>query len=270
MRTRRLTTSQRRAASSEEGIASSLHSHDVTFRQREILPAPITHADNLSGQRVDEALVSPSVYRAGVDDFEEKGPAFQLLPPPGDHPYSSKAGALQPALRSRLDPAKDVRMQRRRAAFANTFKGSNELEYACMVPAPFCRALRIDARVRASSVSVTYEPLSRQFERCGMWKNQVDAKKEYLYLSLDKLQEMAKTSNHIASGTREALLRRMFTTRGGLKQPTEEELEKHLWLLSVSQLRNECKIRMLPTFAGGNEEDQKYRLVRRIMAFTTC
>merc|ERR1719265_233493 len=49
MRTRRLTTSQRRAASSEEGIASSLHSHDVTFRQREILPAPITHADNLSG-----------------------------------------------------------------------------------------------------------------------------------------------------------------------------------------------------------------------------
>lgn len=235
----------------------------AAVKQRELLPSPITHADDLGGERADAALRAPSAHRDGFGKLGGGGLRYDHLPPPVDKPFSMKAGACQPVLRSRLDPANDIRMQRRKTVLTDSNKVTGELEFECLVPAPFCRAVRADSRVRANSVSVAFEPTSRSLERSGLWQADVDETR----LEMHQLRAMCIRLNRLVSGSREELEERIklgFQV-GALRN--REAITAQLRLQPLSRLKFECAYRSLPQ--SGTKAELVKRLVERAIWYSS-
>eukprot|EP00435_Cladocopium_sp_Y103_P067982 s41_g30.t2 len=107
---------------------------------------------------------APSAYRDGYADPEERGPRFDLLPPPPDRPYLSHQGSLQPALRSRLDGTTDIRLEGSMGSVL-----PKTADTVCLVPEPHIRVLRPDQRQRSTAALSDSEEMTSILEKEGRW-----------------------------------------------------------------------------------------------------
>jgi len=212
---------------------------------------------------------------------------FRHLPPPRES-YSSRHGAFQPKLLSRLDGSEDLRVSPGMGA-----ELPPTADTTCLVPEPYCQAIRPDQRVRAAAAISDDEEITRSLEKENRWHSQrkgsFDHSGRFRYSTDAELQkELLHTTNSWetdpVSGNREALMarlrRRKDPTAWSKSELSDIMLELRLpaglsrnqlleaisasWdenkfsMLSEEELRRECEVRKLSVHGS------KEKLLRRI------
>ncbi|CAE8653752.1 unnamed protein product, partial [Polarella glacialis] len=193
------------------------------------LPPAVQHMVRISAAGVVAGLpVAPSAHREGYADPQARGPRFSLLPPPVDLPLSNKDGACQPALVSRLDASKDIRLGGKVGKeYPPTADSIN------LVPSPYCHAIRPDQRVRAAAAAggEGFEDLTRTLEKQLRWfptESKEAMEGEWVSWTDEELRKQCSNRGKLVSGNRRALLSRYAKDNS----PTA---------MSQSELAAECK-----------------------------
>jgi len=210
-------------------------------------------------------------------------PRFRHLPPPRES-YSSRHGAFQPKLLSRIDGTEDIRVSPGMGADLPP-----TADTTCLVPEPYCQAIRPDQRIRAAAAIADDEEMTRSLEKENRWHRQQKGSfhhhDEFRYATDEVLRKKLLDATNPVSGNRQTLMARLrwqepvaewskseladaATALGlpasGLARSEVLQVLSARWdqqkfsMLSEEELRRECEIRKLSVHGT------KAKLLRRI------
>ncbi|CAE7882458.1 Kif3b, partial [Symbiodinium sp. KB8] len=179
---------------------------------------------------------APSAHRDGYADPKDRGPRFSTLPPPPDKPYTPHYGALQPALRSRLDNTQDIRLE---GSMGEVLPETADT--ICFVPEPYVRAQRPDQRVRSTAALSDSEAISDTLEKAGIWFRPVPTREEHFReMSDDELRERLRDVAELVSGSRRDLLKRLYSKKSNFTSWTKAEVETECYRLGLEVLEKKA------------------------------
>lgn len=185
----------------------------------------------------------PSAHRDGYAAPEDRGPRFNLLPPPPDRPYLAHQGVLQPALRSRLDVTKDSRLESSMGSVL-----PETVDTTCLVPEPHFRVLRPEQRQRSTAALAPTEEMTATLEREGRYFQPLSQKQEgdinFSTWSDDELRTRLKDCAELVSGSRAELMDRLMKKRLRDLRPwkvwTKKEVEAECLRLGLRVLERKA------------------------------
>mmetsp|Transcript_25502 Transcript_25502/g.52398 ORF Transcript_25502/g.52398 Transcript_25502/m.52398 type:complete len:360 (+) Transcript_25502:35-1114(+) len=179
---------------------------------------------------------APSAHRDGYADPKDRGPRFSTLPPPPDKPYTPQYGALQPALRSRLDNTQDIRLE---GSMGEVLPETADT--ICFVPEPYVRAQRPDQRVRSTAALSDSEAITDTLEKAGIWFRPLPAREEHFReMSDDELRERLRDVAELVSGSRREMLKRLYGKKANFASWTKAEVETECYRLGLEVLEKKA------------------------------
>ncbi|CAE7352858.1 Kif3b [Symbiodinium natans] len=209
---------------------------------------------------------APSAHRDGYADPKDRGPRFSTLPPPPDKPYVPHHGALQPALRSRLDNTQDIRLE---GSMGEVLPETADT--ICFVPEPYVRAQRPDQPHVLKTDMRTREAITDSLEKDGRWFRPVPKREDtFRNMTDDELRVRLRDLAELVSGSRRDLLQRLLSKGDDFTSWTKMQVETecHRFGLEVlatkaDNVRNIKEAQHRDRIRNLSEEDLVYELLFR-------